>query len=42
MLGLVYHAEAVGLDLTQDAITAYVLTVAGHFNLPARKPRRLP
>jgi len=30
MLGLVDHAEAVCLDLAQDLIAAYVLTVVAH------------
>ena len=38
MLGLVDHAEAVGLDLAQDSIAAYVVTVAAHVNLPAEVP----
>jgi hypothetical protein len=38
MLRLVDDAEAVSLDLTQDLVAAYVLTVAAHVNLPARRP----
>jgi hypothetical protein len=41
MFGLVDHAEAVGFDLAQDTVTTYVLTVAAHVNLPARKPAGL-
>ena len=39
MLRLVDHAEAVGLDLAQDAVSAYVLTVAiaAHVNPLAMK-----
>jgi hypothetical protein len=39
MLGLVDNAEAVGLDLAQDPISAYVLTVAiaAHVNPLAMK-----
>jgi hypothetical protein len=42
MLGLVDNAEAVGLDLTQDAVTAYVMAVAAQVNFPARNPAGLP
>jgi hypothetical protein len=39
MLRLVDNAEAVGLDLAQDAVSAYVLTVAiaAHVNPLAMK-----